>query len=223
MMHVFAGSVLRWPAPSYSHALRLPGSCALSSGDLLHACCADCWVHTVSATRFPMRSEHRTVFDRIRVCLYKLDFIAIAPGLWWQQRGLGLRIDDAEAAGIRATASAGVHFSFEKVDRVTRSTICGRFEPSRVSEQVLHRQQLVSFALTEDALAAAREEVSGPGQEEATVAEELDAAAAREVAALAAAQLAQRTARQAAEESYQRVVEKRERSKQAQALKKKKR
>ena len=90
MMHVFAGSVLRWPAPSYSHALRLPGSCALSSGDLLHACCADCWVHTVSATRFPMRSEHRTVFDRIRVCLYKLDFIAIAPGLWWQQRGLDM-------------------------------------------------------------------------------------------------------------------------------------
>ena len=143
---------------------------------------------------------------------------------WWQQRGQGLRLDDEEAASARAASSDGVHFSFEKVDSVTRSTICGRFEPSAVMEQVLCRRQLVSFALTELALAAARNEVSEAGQGGSAAAEELAAAAAaaaaEKAAALAAAQLAQRTAQQTIEESYQKLSEKRERGKQEQAAKK---
>jgi hypothetical protein len=91
-----------------------------------------------------------------------------------------LRLDDEEAASIRAASSDGVHFSFEKVDSVTRSTICGRFEPSAVMEQVLYRSQLVSFALTEHALTAVRYEVSELGQEGSAAEEELAAAAERE-------------------------------------------
>ena len=140
---------------------------------------------------------------------------------WWQQRGQGSRLDDEEAAGVCAASSDGVHFSFEKVDCVTRSTICGRFEPSAVTEQVLYRSQLVSFALTEHALAAARDEVSEVGQEGSAAAEELAAAAAEEKAAtLAKAQLAQRTVQQTIEESYRKLSEKRERGKQEQAAKK---
>jgi len=44
--------------------------------------------------------------------------------------------------------------------RVTRSTICGKFEPSSLSEHVEWRNKLASFAVTELALVAAREAVS---------------------------------------------------------------
>ena len=39
-----------------------------------------------------------------------------------QERSESLRIADEDEAMVRAAASSGVHFSFEKVDRVTRST-----------------------------------------------------------------------------------------------------
>ena len=79
---------------------------------------------------------------------------------WWEQRGVGLRLADEAAAAVRAAASDGVHFSFEKTDHVTRSTICGRFEPASVLEPVTWHNQLVSFAIPELTLAGAREIVS---------------------------------------------------------------
>ena len=38
---------------------------------------------------------------------------------WWQTRGPSPRLVDAAAAVERAEASIGIHFSFEKVDRVS--------------------------------------------------------------------------------------------------------
>lgn len=84
---------------------------------------------------------------------------------WWEARGQGLRLADEAAAMARAAASDGVHFSFEKTDRVTRSTICGRFEPASILEHVTWRNQLVSFAIPELVLAHAREQVSSEGLE----------------------------------------------------------
>ena len=111
---------------------------------------------------------------------------------WWQERGAGLRIADEAAALQRASASDGVHFSFEKKDRVTRSTICGKFEPSSLSEHMEWRNELASFAVTELALAAAREAV-GTGLEDPSGKQQAD----REEAA-ATAEAADRAARAAA-------------------------
>ena len=71
---------------------------------------------------------------------------------------------------------------------MTRSTICGLFEPGRVTEQVLFRNKLVSFAVSEAVLAAAREAVSGT---EAADADETAAAeGAQQMASSAAVALA---------------------------------
>ena len=78
----------------------------------------------------------------------------------------------------RAVASDGEHFSFEKLDCVTRTTIRGRFAGC-VSEQEYHRNALVSFALTEEAvceayaatLGGADEAVESDADEERTVSE----------------------------------------------------
>ena len=95
------------------------------------------------------------------------------------------------------------------------STISGRFEPSAVMEQVLYRRQLVGFALTEHALAAARNEVSEAGQEGSAAAEELTAAAAakEKAAALATAQLG---SADAGRELPGKLAEKRKRGRQEQ-------
>ena len=107
---------------------------------------------------------------------------------WWQERGAGLRIADEAAALQRASVSDGVHFSFEKKDRVTRSTICGKFEPSSLSEHIEWRK--ASFAVTELALAAAREAVSTRLEDPSG-----KQLADREDAAAATAEAAERAAR----------------------------
>ena len=56
-------------------------------------------------------------------------------------------------------ASSGVHFSFEKLDRVTCTTVCGKID--RVIEPKTYRNELVSFAIDEEMLQMAREHVSG--------------------------------------------------------------
>ena len=127
-----------------------------------------------------------------------------------------MRIADADEAMVRAAASSGVHFSFEKVDRVTRSTICGLFEPGKVAEQVLFRNQLASFALSEAVLAAAREAVSG------TEAADSDETAASEGAQQMASSAAMALAAQAAAERERKHIElmaKKERGRQQQEQK----
>ena len=109
---------------------------------------------------------------------------------WWQERGAGLRIADEAAALQRASVSDGVHFSFEKKDTVTRSTICGKFEPSSLSEHIEWRNELASFAVTELALAAAREAVSTRLEDPSG-----KQLADREDAAAATAEAAERAAR----------------------------
>ena len=104
-----------------------------------------------------------------------------------------MRIADEAAALQRASASDNVHFSFEKKDRVTRSTICGRFEPSSLSEHIEWRNELASFAVTELALAAAREAVSTTLEDSSG-----KQLADREDAAAATAEAAERAARAAA-------------------------
>ena len=99
-----------------------------------------------------------------------------------------MRIADEAAALQRASVSDGVHFSFEKKDRVTRSTICGKFEPSSLSEHIEWRK--ASFAVTELALAAAREAVSTRLEDPSG-----KQLADREDAAAATAEAAERAAR----------------------------
>ena len=80
---------------------------------------------------------------------------------WWQGRGVQLRLADEEAAIARSAESDGAHFSFEQTDRVTCSTIVGRLAPRSLSERLFFRGELISFAIFEHELAAARELVSG--------------------------------------------------------------
>jgi len=114
---------------------------------------------------------------------------------WWLARGSWLRLEDEAAALARAEASDGVHFSFEKRDFVTCSTVCSTLP---ISEEMLYRGELISFAVPSLALAAARdyvsnleqqEEASNSAQAEERVTAEAQAAedAAAESAALAAA------------------------------------
>jgi hypothetical protein len=139
--------------------------------------------------------------------------------IWWQQRGQGLRLADEAAALARAAASAAVHFSFEKTDHVTRSTICGRFAPSSIIEELSWHSELVSFAVSEIALTSAREVVSaGPHEREATSTTE-DAVLASE------AQVAETAARAAAaamavDDHARKLAEKREQGKKRQELQK---
>ena len=65
--------------------------------------------------------------------------------------GVARLLVDASAAVERADGSGGEHFSFEKTDRVTRTTIRGRFIGC-ISEEAHHRGALVSFALSEEAV-----------------------------------------------------------------------
>ena len=105
---------------------------------------------------------------------------------WWAVRTAPLCMRDEEAALLRAASSDGVHFSFEKLDHVTRSTICGNLPAGCLSEQQYHRHELVTFAITDEMLARAREMVSGESEAEraATEAEaERTAAKVREAAA----------------------------------------
>ena len=114
---------------------------------------------------------------------------------WWAARGEELRVSDSEAAIARAASSAGVHFSFEKVDHVTRSTICGLLPSSRLSEVVTHRHELIAFAISDETLAEARETVSGES--------EAERAAAEAEAQRTAADTASRAASEAAAERMQ--------------------
>ena len=75
------------------------------------------------------------------------------------QGGMQRRLSDATAAEQRAAQSDGEHYSFEKEDRVTRTTVRSRFV--RLSEEVHHRSKLVSFALTTDSVLEARATTAG--------------------------------------------------------------
>ena len=75
------------------------------------------------------------------------------------QGGMQRRLSDATAAEQRAAQSDGEHYSFEKEDRVTRTTVRSRFV--RMSEEVHHRSKLVSFALTTDSVLEARAATAG--------------------------------------------------------------
>ena len=81
------------------------------------------------------------------------------------------------------------------------STICGLFEPGKVAEQVLYRNMLVSFALPEAVLAAARGAVSG------SEAADADETAGAEGAQQMASSEAMALAAQAAAEREQKHVE----------------
>ena len=78
---------------------------------------------------------------------------------WWAGLGPQHQLRDAEAAERCAAASSGVHFSFEKLDRVACTTVCGKID--RVIEPKTYRNELVSFAIDEEMLQMAREHVSG--------------------------------------------------------------
>ena len=77
----------------------------------------------------------------------------------WANFGPKLRLVDEAAAEQCAQASSGVHFSFEKLDHVTCSTVCGKLDT--VIDPTTHRGELVSFAIDEEMLQQAREWVSG--------------------------------------------------------------
>ena len=80
---------------------------------------------------------------------------------WWQAQhgrlGATLQLTDEASALARAAASDGVHYSFEKVDHGTCSTI---FDSLVVTERASYRGELVSFAVGEGAAEAARERIS---------------------------------------------------------------
>ena len=78
---------------------------------------------------------------------------------WWAGLGPQHQLRDAEAAERCAAASSGVHFSFEKLDRVACTTVCGKL--NRVIEPKTYRTELVSFAIDEEMLQLARECASG--------------------------------------------------------------
>ena len=119
--------------------------------------------------------------------------------------GIGRRLADGAAALQRAGCSDGVHFSFEKPDRVTRTAVRGRFDGG-VSEQQYHRSQLVSFVLTEAAVAEAHATTSGGASEAIEPDEDDDEEARMEAARLAAAAVVSAAAR---EQSYDAFAHKR--------------
>ena len=126
-----------------------------------------------------------------------------------------MRLEDAAAAAARAEASDGVHFSFEKLDHVTCSTVCGRL---LISEGVRHRNALVSFEVDSLALETASEEVSTMQAErraadEAREREQCTAAAAEDAARQASASKASAEA----SAGYEHLSRKREAGKERQA------
>jgi hypothetical protein len=140
---------------------------------------------------------------------------------WWSKCGVERRITDEAGAIARSTQSDGVHFSFEKRDHVTRSTICGCLSPSCLSERVFSSNELVSFAITDQELASARELVSGL----ATAEEEEEAAmqaaqAVQSVQGQAAERAAEEEARAAAAASFATLNQKRKAGKEREDRKK---
>ena len=107
---------------------------------------------------------------------------------WWAGLGVKHQILDGAAAERCAEGSSGVHFSFEKVDRVTCSTICGKFDD--FFESKTYRKELVSFAVNEDLVELARGRVSGLNSEDDSDEGESEAAAAEAATANAAAKAA---------------------------------
>ena len=102
--------------------------------------------------------------DRAKVRYFvmtaELGCYAHALAFWSSGKGGMARIlGSAAAAEQRAQESSGVHFSFEKLDKVTRTTVRGRFQT--ISEEAHHRSELVSFAVSEEALAEAHAATSG--------------------------------------------------------------
>ena len=106
-----------------------------------------------------------------------------------------------------AAASDVIHFSFEKRDSVTCSTVCGRLP---ISEEVLFRGELVSFAVGSAVLDAAREQISDLEREE-EAAEQVRAQARVEAAERSAADAAARAeaAASASSAKYEEISRKR--------------
>ena len=123
---------------------------------------------------------------------------------------------DEEAALARSTSSAGVHFSFEKLDHVTRSTICGALPAGCWSEQQHHRHELVAFAITDEMLASAREMVSGESEAERAAAAAEAEREKSEATKRAMMEAAERVKAEAAAEHHRRVKAKREAGKERQ-------
>jgi hypothetical protein len=141
---------------------------------------------------------------------------------WWAARTAPLCLRDEEAALLRAASSNGVHFSFEKLDHVTRSTICGTLPAGCLSEQHYHRHELVTFAITDEMLAQAREMVSGESEAEraATEAEEEQAAAKKQAEAAEVMERAE--AEHKAADTYSALAAKREAGKEREQRRKQK-
>ena len=111
------------------------------------------------------------------------------------QGGKNRCLSDAAAAEQRAAQSDGEHYSFEKDDRVTRTTVRSRF--FRWSEEVHHRSKLVSFALTSDDVLEARRATSG-GADHSIESDDEGEAANRQAELEAIAEIAAAVAKQAA-------------------------
>ena len=107
---------------------------------------------------------------------------------WWRERSGAQKLADEDAALVRAAASDGIHFSFEKVDRVTCSTVCSMLS---TAEACLYRGQLVSFAVAEEALEVARERISVRQAERDAAEQRESAQRAGEAEAQIAAEVAQ--------------------------------
>jgi hypothetical protein len=137
--------------------------------------------------------------DRIKVRYFvptaDLGSYLHAMAFWREGKGgVARMLEDEAAAEHRSCESSGVHFSFEKLDKVTRTTVRGRF--SVVLEEARHRGDLVSFTLSEEVLAEARAATSGgehnqieeeeePLQKEGSVEGSVEATVAALVAAAA--------------------------------------
>ena len=82
--------------------------------------------------------------------------------------GERLKLTDEASALARADASEGIHYSFEKLDHVTCSTV--QDERLLTFDVATYRGELVSFSIAEASVEAAREHI-----ELLEVAEEEDA------------------------------------------------
>ena len=135
----------------------------------IHAASGEMWIAQLTQ---PIIMQVQTSASGERLVSFALDRVSCryfvptgelwSPGLehaatWWHERGGSQHLADEAAAIARAAAFEGTHFSFEKTDRVTCSTVCGRLS---TSEACLHRGKLASFAVSEASMEAAREHIS---------------------------------------------------------------
>ena len=130
-------------------------------------------------------------------------------------------VDEVAAARLAAANSSKRRHSFlrfEKTDRVTRTTIRGRF--TTALEQVYHRHELVSFALSDAAVAGAREATSGGVHHQIESEEDHDDATAATTAAAADTGTAALAAATAAHTAYTELSRKREEGKRREAARK---